>query len=67
MSEVHASFLGLCLYVSLSLFHNVFVGKMLAIVIVIVIVVFGSMVACRCCDIDVTHTLLSLFLSACSF
>lgn len=65
MSEVHASFLGLCLYVSLSLFHNVFVGKMLAIAIVIV--VFGSIVACRCCDIDVTHALLSLFLSVCSF
>lgn len=36
MCEEHASFPGLCLYVSLSLFHNEFVGKLVAIAIVIV-------------------------------
>jgi hypothetical protein len=65
MSDVHVSILGLCLYVSLSLFHNEFVGKL--VVIAIVIVVFGSMVTCRCYDIHVIYALMSLFLSVCSF
>lgn len=65
MCEEHASFPGLYLYVSLSLFHNEFVGKLVAIAIVIV--VFGSMVTCRCRDINVIYALMSLFLSVCSF
>jgi hypothetical protein len=59
MSEVHVRFLGLCLYVSLSLFHNEFVGKLVALAIVI----FGSMVTCRCYDIHVIYALMSLFVS----